>query len=389
MSRMLKIVLPIVVVAVGAAGAAIMIMSRPVVQRRPPEVLPPLVRTFPVATEDLHLSVHAQGTVAPRVESALVSEVSGRVLSLSPSLVAGGFFEAGEVLLTIDARDYELAVIQARGNLAQAELRLAQEQEEAEVARSEWKNLGRGEPSALALREPQLAEARAALEAARAHLEQAERNLKKTRVTAPYRGRVREKQVDVGQFVGAGAPLARIYAVDAAEVRLPLPDADLAYLDLPRGDRGASSEASGPPVVLRAIFAGERHEWHGHIVRTEGEIDPRSRMVHVVARVQDPYGRGAGPDHPPLKVGLFVEAEITGKKVENVIVLPRAALREDGRVLVVDDEDRLRFREIEVLQTERDRVIVTAGLEPDERICLSPLATVVDGMKVRTFGETS
>jgi RND family efflux transporter MFP subunit len=194
---------------------------------------------------------------------------------------------------------------------------------------------------------------------------------------------VRTKQVDVGQFVARGTPMATIYAVDFAEIRLPLPDSQLAFVDLPMIYRGDHDRDSGPAVTLRASFAGYPFEWHGRIVRTEGEIDARSRMVHVVAEVADPYGRGDDPDRPPLAAGLYVEAEIEGRIVENVAVLPRSAIRDGDIVLVVDDDNRLRLRRVEVLRRSADRAIVRSGLANGERICLSPLVAVTDGMRVR------
>ncbi len=194
---------------------------------------------------------------------------------------------------------------------------------------------------------------------------------------------MRDKQVDLGQFVNRGAPLATIYAVDYAEIRLPLPDGELAFVDLPFGYRGDRDGAAGPEVVLRADFAGRVHEWKGRIVRTEGEIDPKSRMVHAVARVQDPYGRGEDPERPPLAAGMFVQAEITGRAVEAAAVLPRAALRDDDRVIVIDAEDRLRFRDVEILRATQNEVVITSGLEDGDRVCLSMLAAVTDGMQVR------
>ena len=194
---------------------------------------------------------------------------------------------------------------------------------------------------------------------------------------------MREKTADVGQFVTVGAPVARVYAVDAAEIRLPLPDAELAYLDLPLNYRGESGRVRGPRVTLRTTFAGRRHEWEGRIVRTEGEIDPRTRMVHVVAEVRDPYGRGADPMRPPLAAGMFVEAEIDGRTVQDVAVLPRAARRGADQVLIVDGENRLRFRQVDLLRTTIDEVFVRSGLHTGERVILSPLEAVSDGMRVR------
>jgi RND family efflux transporter MFP subunit len=380
---LVKILLPVLVVSVALVGACTLITTREKPQTRAPEEVLPLVRVLPVELRELRLSVASQGTVGPRTVSALVPEVSGRVLEVGRSFAAGGFFESGEVLLRIDPHDYRQALVQARSQVAQAELRLARERAEADVARREWNEIGQGEPTALTLHEPQVADAAAALEGARAALVKAERDLERTEIRAPYAGRIREKQVDVGQFVVRGAPLATIYAVDYAEVRLPLPDSELAFVDLPlvyRDDRG---EQTYPVVILRADFAGRIHEWRGRVVRTEGEIDPASRMVHVVAQVKDPYARGSDPDRPPLAAGLFVTAEILGHRVDEVAVLPRAAIREDDQVLVVDAEDRLRFRTVSILRSTGGEVIVQSGLSDGERICLSPLSAVTDGMRVR------
>jgi RND family efflux transporter MFP subunit len=385
--KIIRIALPLAILVVAVIAAVAMVALKPDVETRPPEIKPPLVRTVIVRLQDKRLLVTSQGTVSPRTESALVPEVSGRIIWVSPSFVSGGFFEKGEVLLRIDSHDYEQAVIRARAEVANAKLRLAQEEAEVKVAHSEWDDLGRGEATPLTLREPQLENAKAAVAAAEANLETAERNLERTEIRAPYAGRVRQKNVDVGQFVTVGAPVGDIYAIDYAEIRLPLPDSDLAYLDLPLVYRGERANQKGPKVALRANFAGETHEWEGRIVRTEGEIDPQSRMVHAVARVANPYGRGKDPDRPPLAAGLFVEAEIEGYEAKDVVVLPRAALRGESQVLVVDEEYRLRFRDIDLLRVTREEIVVRDGLHEGERVCLSPLEAVTDGMKVRTADD--
>ena len=274
--------------------------------------------------------------------------------------------------------------------MARTKLQLAREQAEAEVAREEWKDLGAGEAAtALTLREPQLEDARAAVASAEANVITAERNLERTQIRAPYAGRLRRKNVDQGQFVTMGAPLATIYAVDFAEVRLPLPDDQLAYVELPLHYRGEKKRQKGPRVTLKADFAGETFEWTGEIVRTEGEIDPGSRMVHAVAQVKNPYGRGDDPSRPPLAVGLYVEAEIEGTTAEGLAVLPRAALRGRSQVLVITPEDRLEFRDVDLLRTTREQIYVRGGLKEGERVCLSPLEAVTDGMQVRTGTSAS
>ena len=336
----------------------------------------PLVETMEAGYSNVTLSVFAEGTVAPRTVSELTPEVSGRVIDVAESLVVGGFFEKEDVLLRLDSRDYELAVTRSQAAIAQAKLRLETERQEAAVAMEEWELLGRGRPTPLAMREPQIAEALAALASAEAASQQAEYDLERTVVRAPFAGRVRQERVDVGQFVARGDSVATLYAVDAAEVRLPIPDSELAFLNLTLAYRDAEvaiGSVRGPRVILRSEFAGRRHEWRGTIVRTEGEIDPRTRMVHAIARVEDPYARGNDPNRPPLAVGMFVEAEIIGRSSGRVMVLPRTVLRGADRVLIVDDADHVRFRQVELFRLERDRILVKSGIEEGDRIIVSPL----------------
>ena len=387
MKLALKIGLPILVLALGAYVALMIIRAKPEPEQRPPEISLPLVHVMEVKPESRRLTVRAEGTVAPRTTSQLTSEVSGRVVWVSPALVAGGFFNAGEVLLRIDSRVYQLAVVRARAAVAQAGLKLATEEQEAALARQEWENLGSGPPTSLVLREPQINDAKASLAAAEAALEHAEYDLERTRVKAPYDGRVWSETVDIGQFIAPGAALARLYGVDFAEVRLPIPDEELAYLHLPLAYRGQTRPAGGPAVVLSAEFAGQRHQWSGRISRTEGEIDPRTRMVHAVAEVKDPYGRGSDRSRPPLAVGMFVEAEIRGKWVSDVVVLPRSVLRGD-QVLVVDEADRLYYRAVEILRAERDQVLIASGLSEGERVCVSVVQTPVNGMRVEVVDDS-
>jgi len=389
-SRTLKIVLPLALVVVAALLAAGMVALKPDVETRVAAPMPPLVRVAEVTLADVPLTVRSQGTVRPRTESQLVPEVSGRVIWVSPSFAEGAFFEKGQVLLKVDPHDSRQAVVRARGEVARAKLQLAREEAEAEAAREEWSDLGAGEAAtALTLREPQLEDARAAVASAEANLTTAERNLERTQIRAPYSGRVRRKNVDVGQFVTVGAPVATVYSVDYAEARLPLPDDELAYVELPLHYRGETARQKGPRVTLRADFAGQTFEWTGEIVRTEGEIDPGSRMVNAVVQIKDPYGRGDDPSRPPLAVGLYVEAEIEGITAKGVAVLPRSALRGRSQVLVVTPEDRLEFRDVDLLRTTREEIYVRGGLKAGERVCLSPLEAVTNGMRVRTSASES
>ena len=385
LTRMLKALLPLLVLGVALAAAFVMWANRPPVETLTPVVTPPAVRVQTVAFESVDLTVSSQGTVQPRTASQLVPEIAGTVLEVSPAFAVGGFFEEGDVLLEIDPYDYQQALIAARSQLAQAQLRLAQEEAEAEVARREWEEIGQGNATPLTLRQPQVEDARAAVASAEAAIDRARRDLERAEVRAPYAGRVQTKDVDVGQFVNRGTAVGRIYAVDSAEVRLPLPDDELAYVDVPMSYRGAQQQA-GPAVTLSADFAGRRYSWRGRIVRTEGEIDPVSRMVHVVAEVDDPYAPGPDPTRPPLAVGMFVEAEITGRRVDDVVVLPWAALNGRDQVLIVDDDGRLRYRQVDILRSTTDHVLVQGGLAPGERVSISALDAVIEGMAVQVAG---
>lgn len=373
----------IVVLAVGTGATWAMIHLRKEVETKPIEVLPPLVRSQVVVTKDLRIDVTTEGTVAPRTEISLIAEVAGRVMNVSESLAAGGFFAEGNVLVQLDDRDYRLAIIQAEARVAQAKVLLSRERAEAEIAAREWKDLGQGKASPLTLHEPQVQEAKASVAAAQAALEKAQLDLARTIIRAPFAGRVRQKHCDVGQFVARGTVLAQIYAVDYAEVRLPLPDNQLQFLDLPLQYRGEEQPKHTCKVTLRARFAGQERLWDATIVRTEGEIDPKSRMVHAIARVDNPYGKDEDPSRPPLAVGMFVTATIHGRTFSDVVEVPREAIRNNSRVLVIDQDLRLHIRKVEILRAGRDTAVLRSGLRNGERICLSPLIAAVNDMKVR------
>ncbi len=381
----LKIILPILIIFGAVAISAILFFTRPKVAYRPAELTRPLIRTFKVEKKDMQMIVRSQGTVAPRTESALIAQVSGQVTFVARAFAAGGFFEKNEILVRIDDRDYKLAKIQAEAQVAQAELRYRREQEEARIAKDEWQRLGKGEPSKLVLREPQLKEALASLNAGKARLQQAELNRQRTKIRAPFSGRVRKKNVDVGQYVNPGIALAVIYAVDYAEIRLPIPDKQLAYLDLPLNYRGESGKIAGPKVTLTANFAGKTHSWPARIVRMEGEIDARSRMLHAVARIVDPYGHKTNPNSPPLAVGFFVKAQIHGKIFKNIAAIPRIALRDGDQVLIVNKDQTLHYRPVEIARIYDETAIVTRGLSDGDEICISPLEAFVNGMQVRVY----
>jgi RND family efflux transporter MFP subunit len=389
MTLVQKLWAPLGIAALSLVGAFVLVATAPSVEYKEPERAIPTVRTISAEPTTLRYRVRSQGTVVPRTESDLVPEVSGRVVWIASSLAPGGFFKAGDPLLRIERRDFELAVRRQRAAVQRAasELDFAA----SELARRQGlSDAGVASPSQLADARRTAAVAEANLVDARAALEQAERDLERTEIRAPFDGRVREEDVDVGQFVGRGDPVARLYSTDYAEIRLPIPDHQLAFLDLPDPRRvDANVAGEGPTVLLTATFAGQSFEWTGRIVRTEGEIDPRSRMVNVVARVDEPYRASDAERRPPLAVGLFVEAEIIGPEARDVIVVPRYAMRDDSEVLVVDADNQLHTRKVEVLRIDRDDVLVQGPLGEGERICVSPIQVVVEGMVVRAVEDES
>ena len=370
----------LLVLAVGVGVAALIVATGPTTVKQPSRPDIPVVQATPVQPRWVQMTVRAHGEVMPKTESNLVAEVAGRVVSVAPAMVSGGFFAKDDVLVEIESVDYRVALEQARARLAsrRSDLDTAEKDFDRleELAKTQFVS-----ESARDAASNQLAVASAASRSAQASLERAERDLARTQITAPYDGRVRTERLDVGQFVNRGETIAALYSIDYAEVRLPIRDVDLAFLPLSLANR--QSDEPPPKARLRAEFAGAEHFWVADIVRTEGELDPLTRMVNVVAQVPKPY-EPAGAS-PPLTVGLFVEAEIFGNWVEDVFIVPRTALQEGGKVYVVADDGRLSFRNVAVLRRTGETLYLQGELESSEVICLSPLANVTEGQRVRTI----
>lgn len=369
--------LPVLIVLGGLGLASYLLRTGPSLEAQPPPSAAPLVRTWQASPQTVQLTSITHGTVMPRTQSELIPEVSGRVVAISEALVPGGFFRKGDLLLRIDPLDYEVALEQARAALASAESALGT----ARRAHRRQMDLAARQLTSEAQKddaEGRLRTAEAAHREAKARLSRASRDLERTRITAPYDGRVRTERVDIGQFVDRGKSIASLYATDFAEVRLPVHDEELAFLQLPL-DSAAGAEAS--KVLLRADFAGKQHLWHGRIVRTEGELDPQTRMITLVAEVADPYERSEG--RPPLAVGLFVEAEIIGREEQDVYRLPRSALQADNQIYIIDGNNQLVFRDVDILRIQGEQVYIKGGFSTGETVCLSTLSNAVQGMRVR------
>lgn len=383
MKRALQIFLPAAVLGVAGIIIWFLFASQPEPQRRSFQTPTAQVVARQLQRVDYEITLRSQGTVQARTESALIPEVRGRIVWTSPNFQDGAFFEEGETLLRIDDRDYQTELVIADAALATAELSLEQEKARYEQAQRDWDRLNPGgRATTLTLREPQLREAQAAVASARARVELASMNIERANVRAPFAGRVLSKSVDLGQYVSPGNELARVYAVDVAEARLPLTATQFAYLDLPAVYRGQDATYDdGPRVVLRNTVAGETHAWEGRIDRAEGSVDVRTRQIAVVARIDNPYGlTKAG--RPPLKVGSFVEAEIQGKTLEGVFLVPRRLFRENSFVLVIDDEGYLRRANLTPIWENDQYIIVNEGLTEGDRLCLTHVPYALEGWPV-------
>ncbi len=379
----LKLLLTIITLIVGITGSMLLINFKPKAESKPSERKLPNVKVINAKTSSHTFKIKSQGTALPRTTIRLISEVSGKVVSVSDKFDAGKTFQKNDLLLEIDSRDYELALAQARLQVAQADLRLQMEEKEATVSQREWKLLNQGEPTGLQAREPQLIEAKATLAAAKAAEESAKRNLDRCKIYAPFDGMIANTNVRPGQFVSMAIQLGEIFATDVAEIRLPLSTSDLSFIKLPRHSEPTDPNRS-PKVILTSQVGEETQNWTGLIVRSEENVDPINRMVYVVARVDDPYSLN-NINGTPLRRGTFVKATIDGRTAKKISVLPRTALRGKDRVWVAKD-GKLIYRKVKAVYQDQNLAIISEGIESGEQIIVSLLAGVIDGMRIKVEG---
>lgn len=333
----------------------------------------PLVMTLTLENMTANFEVHSQGNVRPRTETQLSAEVSGTIISISPSFVAGGFFKKNDVLMRIDPTNYSVAFDQAEALVSQRQI----EYDGANKLRSQGYRA-----------ESEYASAVAALASARAELVRARRNLERTYIRLPYDGIVRAKDTDLGQFVSPGTHLGVVFSTEYAEVRLPLTDLDLAFIDLPdTSGADAFAEASSPAVTLSAMQKGRRVEWHADVVRSEGVVDEKSRVTYVVARIDDPYALHRDGDSVP--VGTFVAATIQGSAADNIIRVPRSAVRGSTQLLFVDEDNKVEIRTVQIIRSDSEYSYLQGGAAAGERVVISALEAPINGMAVRTGDDVA
>jgi RND family efflux transporter MFP subunit len=344
------------------------------------------VETRLVAETRYPILLESYGTVQPRTRSVLVAQVGGQIVSVNENVRDGGFFEEGDVLANIDARDYEADVRIAEALLIDARQGLAEAQARTNQAREDWERLGNtGEAPDLVLRIPQLKAAQARIISTESALQKANLDLERTNIVAPFAGRILRQLVDIGQVVSQNTQLAEIYATDYVEIRLPLRNRDLPFIDLPEAFRfGTVPSVTGGQVKIHSDLGGE-DSWDAVLVRTEGAIDETARQLHVIAQIDDPFGRN-NQQGAPLKIGQYVTARLQGKIVANALVIPNNTIYQGTYVYVVVDEI-LRRRDIEIAWQNDDEAIIEAGLEPGDVLVTTALGQVTSGIRVTVAGE--
>jgi len=381
-----QLVLALVILGGGVLALVRLTATRPQVKKAATAVPMPAVSVVTVATATRTLVIEAQGTVQPEQQIQLIPQVGGKILKVSPALVNGGMFEVGTELIRIDPADYALAITLAQAAVKAAESELSVIRQEAASAKEEWdkffsRQAPERAPTALAMKQPQLAAAEARLAGVRADLERARLNLERTVIRAPFAGRVSAESVDIGQVVTPGQVLATIFSTAAAEIMVPLEDRDLAWLEVP-----GLTKADGPgsSALVRAVVAGRNREWRGRVVRAEGKIDERTRLVPLVVRVDHPYAEA-----PPLLAGLFVKVAIQGTVLTDTAVISRSLIRDGDLVWVLDQEQKIRFQPVTVARFSGNDAWVSGGLNNGDRLVATVLKTVTAGMRVRVLEPTA
>lgn len=365
-----QIILPIVVLSIGIGSfVAISALKQPPAEKEAVDNTP-LVAVKTVEINPMTFEVNSYGVVSAKYETELVSQVNGEIVFLSETFVRGGFVKKGDVLAKIDSSDYDADLIDAQASLASARATLVQEKAFGKVAEEEWKRIKDGVPTELSLRKPQLAQEIARLNSSEAGLKRAKRNVERTIIKAPYDALIESRNIGFGSYVSKGTALGKVFSIDKAEVRLPLADKEIQYLV----NKGKDSQ-----VTLTADLGGSKQQWSGKIVRSEGVIDSRSRMTYLVAEVIDPYGLTSNKSE--LRYGTYVTANIAGIQAGDVAVMPRHLVI-NGQIAVLDEDKKLRYKQVNVIRQFGAEVVITDGLTAGMEVITSALDYPVEGMQL-------
>ena len=359
----------LIFLAICVALAIVFISIKPVAVAKEEAVKIPFVESMMLISQSTKASISSQGIISPSASITLISELGSKVEWTSLKMQTGSSFSKGDTLIILDKRDYELALITAESNVLNAKVNLEREKAESELATKEWKRVGAGSGSDLALRKPQLAQANATFAASKANLERAQRNLKRTVFIAPFDGRVKLKNIDVGATVFPGTILGTIYKSKSFEIRLPIADQDVPFTGLSFNGQKIESYKQ-----LDVRFTQGENFFNGKIIRAEAEVDPSTRMLSVVAEVDNDLTYN-------IVVGQFVQAIISGVEINDVTILPRSSVRNES-VWVIDNNLKLYNRSVEIIRYEREFALVGDGLELGDRLLTSRLSSLVNGLEV-------
>ena len=349
------------------------------VQPDPVEELPPPDVIIEILTpKDFQVQISSNGTTTPLTQTVLTAEVGGEVIYRSKKFAEGASVIEGEILAKIDDTDLQLQYKNALLQLANAEVQYSLQLAEAEVAKEAWDKIGDGVASDLTLKKPQLKQAQALLEVAKAQVSSAAKKLNKTEIIAPYAGRIQNVNIDLGTTIIPGQPVGAMYTSSEIEITLAVKDNDLQFLSIPMDGRklNPSEQAS---VVIESFYKGKTQSWKGKLERVDGVIDPITRMINLIAVFKNDF---IETDKPNLPIGLFVEAKIDGITLKNIFEIPINSISKDNEVYIVDKDNQLELRKLTVLKKYSEFVIIKDGLRAGERIVTSKLSTASNGIKV-------
>ena len=375
---MIKYLRPLIIIGISTAIAAVLYMlgqiSPDAIQEKDPmdvnvQILTPI---------DYQIKIKSTGTTTPITQTVLTSEVGGEVIYRSKKFSEGSSVISGEILAKIDDTDLQLQYKNALLQLASAEVQFAVQQAEAEIAQEAWDQVGEGVPQELTTKKPQLKQAKAALEVAKAQVQSAEKKLNKTEITAPYTGRIQNINIDLGSTIIPGQPVGSMYTSNEIEVTLSVKDSDLQFLDIPMDGRKLNPDQKSI-VVIKSLYKGEMQEWAGNLERVDGVIDPMTRMIKLIANFKNNF---IEETKPILPIGLFVEAEINGKHLEDIFMIPNSALTPNDELLFLNQDDALEIRKVSILTKMKNHILVKEGMKAGERVVVSKLSIATNGMLV-------
>ena len=328
--------------------------------------------------KDFQVQISSNGTTTPLTQTVLTAEVGGEVIYRSKKFSEGSSVIEGEILAKIDDTDLQLQYKNALLQLANAEVQYSLQLAEADVAKEAWEKIGNGVASDLTLKKPQLKQAVALLEVAKAQVSSAEKKLNKTEIVAPYAGRIQNVNIDLGTTIIPGQPVGAIYTSSEIEITLAVKDNDLQFLSIPMDGRKLDPSEQAL-VQIKSFYKGKNQTWIGRLERVDGVIDPVTRMINLIAVFKNDF---IETDKPNLPIGLFVEAQIDGIILKDIFSIPVNAISENNEVYIVNNENELVSRQLSLLKKYSDFVIVKDGLKAGERVVISKLSSASNGIKV-------